>query len=152
MRETIIRVGLVLLAIGEGYPGYLATVNPHRFYRTFPGHGHHWLTPLGPYNEHLVTDLGGLFLAVALLAFLAAVFYDARTARIALAAWLVFSIEHLVFHARHTDVMSHTDNVAGLASLAASAGLAAVLFVLTFMGPRRGVAEPSPARGPQPAT
>jgi hypothetical protein len=52
-------VAAVLALIG-GYVGLWAAAWPRRFYDSFPGLGRHWVLALGPYNEHLIRDVGGL--------------------------------------------------------------------------------------------
>lgn len=46
---------------------------PRSFYVGFPGFGRAWVAVDGPYNEHLVRDVGGGTLALAALAVLALV-------------------------------------------------------------------------------
>ena len=88
------------------------------WYDSFPGLGRHWLPVLGPYNEHLARDVGSLYLAlVALSAGAAARAADTYLARLSGAAWLVFSIPHLLYHAVHFDVYPPLDqalNAVGL--------------------------------------
>ncbi len=40
--------------------GAWAEAAPHQFFRSFPWGHWHWLTLLGPYNEHIVPDVGGV--------------------------------------------------------------------------------------------
>ena len=46
--------------------GLTAAFAPHAFYDDFP-FVTHWVNLLPPYNEHLVTDVGGLYLGFAVL-------------------------------------------------------------------------------------
>lgn len=55
----------------------------------------------GPSREHLISDPGVLNLAVAVALGCAAAWLDLRLTRVALAAYLVYSISHLLFHATH---------------------------------------------------
>ena len=113
------RVLFGLLAIVAGALGGWAEAAPRSFYRTFPGFGHHWLPPLGPYNEHLLRDFGALNLGLAAAALVAAILLGAA-AWAAAAAWIAYSLPHLVFHAIHTDPYGVADNVANLVALTAA--------------------------------
>ena len=45
----------------------LGTPSPQSFYDDFPGLGRAWVSVDGPYNEHLVRDVGALNLALLVL-------------------------------------------------------------------------------------
>jgi hypothetical protein len=53
---------------------------------------------LGPYDEHLVRDVGALNLALCALLVFAAVVLEKRLVQAALVAWLVYAIPHFAFH------------------------------------------------------
>lgn len=119
------------------FVGGWAAVDPRGFYDSFPGLGFIWVSIDGPYNEHLVRDVGALYLGFA-----AATAYAAlqRTAAAAVAAsrtvglaWLVFSVPHLTYHALHLDGLSTLDAVAQMVSL----GSTIVLGALLLLGPER---------------
>ena len=57
----------------------------------------------GPYNEHLVRDIGGLNLALAFVAVMALVTGSTLLARVTGGAALVFGVPHLLYHATHLD-------------------------------------------------
>jgi hypothetical protein len=109
---------LLVTALLGLFVGGWALAAPHYWYDSFPGAGRHWLPILGPYNEHLTRDVGSLYLAlVALSAGAAARAADTYLVRLTGAAWLVFSIPHLLYHALHLDVYPPLDqalNVVGL--------------------------------------
>ena len=66
--------------------GAWQAVFPASFYGDFPGWGHHWVSPDGPYNEHLLHDVGLGDLAigsVALVALLTGVVWLARAVGLA---------------------------------------------------------------------
>lgn len=113
------RVLFALLGVALVAVGGWAELAPHRFYLDFPGvAGRHWLPPLGPYNEHLVRDFGGLNLALAAAAAVAAVTLARAAAACATAAWEAYSLPHFAFHAAHTGPYSSGDNIANLVVLA----------------------------------
>lgn len=129
------RAGLVVLALSGVVVGSWALVAPQSFYDSFPGFGRHWVAPSGPFNEHLVTDVGAAYLALTAAAVLALAWSDLRSCRLAGVVWAVFSTPHLYFHARHLDGLPTFDAVAQLTSLAGTLVIAVLL------------ALPSPAGG-----
>jgi hypothetical protein len=59
-----------------------------------------------PFNQHLMTDVGGLGLALAVVLGAAAVTMDRLLIRVALAAYLLYSVSHLLFHVTHLTGLS----------------------------------------------
>lgn len=109
---------LVVLTCAGAVVGGWAEAAPAAFYRTFPGFGRHWLSPLGPYNEHLIRDVGALNLALGAAALVAAIILTRAATATAAIAWLVYSLPHLAFHATHGMAFSTSENVAMLTALA----------------------------------
>jgi hypothetical protein len=73
----------------------------------------------GPYNEHVIRDVGVLNLALLVVTIGALVLGTRAVARMAAIAWLVYSVPHFVYHLRHlTMSMSGADKVGTLVSLA----------------------------------
>lgn len=130
-RWLVVRIGLVLLGLGQGYAAVWALFAPRSFFDGFPGGGAHWVSALPPYNEHLVRDYGSAFLAIAALALVAAWLADRRVARVALAIWALAAAPHLAFHLSHPDEPSGASGVASLATLALN--LAVPLFLLVLI-------------------
>jgi hypothetical protein len=120
------RIALVVIAGGSLIVGVWAQGFPRSFYDDFPGLGRVWVAVDGPFNEHLVRDVGGLNLGLAFVAILALVTGSVLLARAAGGAALLYGVPHLLYHATHTDPYDTTDAVASLASLAVAA-LAAAL-------------------------
>ena len=131
-RRGVFRAGLLVVAATQVLVGLWALIAPRSFYDDFPGGGRNWISSLGPYDEHLVRDVGSSFTALVVLLVLAAAFLELRLVQAALAAWLVFSIPHLAYHLTTTEAYSAGDNVASLAGLALQVVLPLVLLVLTF--------------------
>ena len=125
---TLRRVALVVIAAGSGLVGIWALAAPLSFYEDFPGAGRVWVAVDGPYNEHLVRDVGALNLALAFVAAFALVTGSVLVARAAGGAALVYGVPHLLYHALNTDPFDTGDVVAMLVSLtmAALAGLVAL--------------------------
>jgi len=94
-----------------------AALMPRSFYDDFPFLAS-WVDLLPPYNQHLVTDVGGLYLGFALLFAWAARTLQPTLVRAACSAWLLAGSLHLLFHATHLENFGTADAVAELASLA----------------------------------
>jgi hypothetical protein len=116
--------------------GLWQAVFPASFYADFPGMGHHWVSPDGPYNEHLLRDVGLGNLAVgtvALVALLTGVVWVARAVGLAV---VVMNLPHQLYHQAHVSVLpSTTDQVLQSTSLAAVSLAAVALLVLTLRLP-----------------
>jgi hypothetical protein len=92
---------LVVLAVSAAYVGVWAMLAPAGFYRSFPGLGWTWVATAGPYDEHLVRDVGELNLALLVVTVAAAIRPSRWNAVVAGLAWLAYGVPHLVFHATH---------------------------------------------------
>jgi hypothetical protein len=120
--------GILILVAAE--VGGWAQIAPRSFWRTFPGFGHHWLPPLGPYNEHAMRDFGGLNLALAAVTLVALVTLGRAAVAAAVIAWELYSVPHLAFHLAHLSPYSRVDAVANITSLIATVVLPVAGFVL----------------------
>src|SRR5205085_2906889 len=78
----------------------------------------HWVERLPPYNEHLVTDVGGLYLGFAVFLAWAAWKPERSIVLAASVAFLTVSVPHLLFHVTHLDGFGAVDGVAEIAGLA----------------------------------
>ena len=77
--------------------GLYALLAPRSFYDDFPlGRG--WVEALPAYNEHLVRDVGGLFLATGAFLLAAAWKLERRLVIVACASFLLFSVPHSIYH------------------------------------------------------
>ena len=129
MTTRIHQVILLILAGTGAIVGAWATGWPQGFYDAFPGFGRHWVSIDGPYNEHLVRDVGAAYLALTVLGL-----YALRTAlpelvRAAGAAWLVFGVLHFAYHLGHLGMFGTSDKVLNVVALGGSVVLAAALLV-----------------------
>jgi hypothetical protein len=130
MRDPVLRIGLVVLALPSLVLGLWAGFFPRGFYDDFPGLGRIWVAPDGPYNEHLVRDVGELNLALVVITAVAVVTLTPILVRAVLAGWIVSSVPHLVYHLRHLSPFSTDDRISIAASLALVPILAVVLLVI----------------------
>jgi hypothetical protein len=137
VRERIVRVIVAVWAFVAVQLGLWATFAPRSFYDDYPGFGREWVRVDGPYNEHLVRDFGALNLALAVVT-IAALVTMLRPLVIGVAvAWLAWGVPHLVYHLRHLDKYSTTDQVLNVFALAALPVLAVAVLVLTLRRPAR---------------
>lgn len=111
------RLALGFLFLAAVTIGLTAAVAPRTFYDDFPFLTH-WVELLPPYNEHLVTDVGGLYLGFAVLFGWAAWRLERALVLPLCVAWLLAASIHLIFHADHLGAFSTSDAIAEIASLA----------------------------------
>ena len=155
---AVVRIGLWLMALFSLLAGIQQQFAPRFFYEHFPGFGMQWVSVDGPYNEHLLRDLGGANLAFAVLTFFAIARPSVGLVRAVAIAMLVAQVPHFIYHAAHLDLLrTPLDRVLQTASLALT--LVIPLTVLLTAGrigqqrhsaiPQPGGAEPKSA-GQQP--
>lgn len=143
--KAAIRTVLAALGLVQLLDGLYALLAPHAFYSDFPlGRG--WVAALPAYNEHLVRDVGGLFLATGLVLVAAAWFCERRLAIIACASYLLFAIPHAIYHYLNLGPYSTGDAVANALTLAATVVLP--LWVLFELRRRPALARPAGAVPP----
>jgi 4-carboxymuconolactone decarboxylase len=130
-RPGILRVGLVLLGLPQLALGIWALISPSGWFGTFPGGGQHWLPAYGPFDEHLVTDVGATFLAIGLLLLIAGYLLERRVVQVALVAYLAYDIPHFIFHLGNDGVLGSGARVANGLTLGLSVASAAALLALT---------------------
>lgn len=148
---TLRRVLLLLTAALGAYVGAWAAFAPRSFYDSFPGFGFIWISIDGAWNEHLTRDVGTLNLGLAAATLFAAV---TRTGAVTASrtigiAWVVFSLPHLAYHARHLDGLGVADVVAQIVSVS-STGVLGLLLLLDDVTPRRAARSGAQARSPRP--
>jgi hypothetical protein len=114
---VVARAALWITAASAAAVGLLAVFAPRTFYDDFP-FTDHWVDRLPPYNEHLTTDVGGLYLGFALVLAWAAATLQRQLVQAACAGWILFSVLHFIFHARHLDAFGTSDAIQELISLA----------------------------------
>jgi alkylhydroperoxidase family enzyme len=141
-KGRILRVGLLLLSVPQLAIGAWALFAPRDWFESFPGGGNEWLPLYGPFDEHLVNDVGSTFVAIGLVLIVAAVWLDRRAVQLALVAYLAYQIPHFVYHLGADDALSNPDRVVNGVALGAAVAAAAALLVLTREGaPRTRRAE-----------
>lgn len=125
---------LVLFYLGliNAFPGLWALSAPHSFYGSFPGLGHAWVAVYGPYNEHLVRDVGGFFVALSVLCFLT-VFGRVPLSSTAICL-LSFNLPHLVYHLIHLHRLLPIDQLGNVIALSVNVLLPGLLLYVGTAG------------------
>ena len=137
-----VRLLMWLLALGNLGVGFQALFTPRSFYDDFPiGRG--WVAMDGPYNQHLVRDVGSLNLALVVLVFAALVIGTRAMARTAMVVWLVNAVPHFLYHLRHLTMNMPGGDKVGIVATLGFAALAPIVVLIWT----RGAAE---VRVPRP--
>lgn len=139
------RIGLGYLAVQAAYVALWILLAPRGFYDTFPTGPAEWVSPLPPFNEHLLRDFGAAGLGLAVLAVLAAVWLEQRLVQATAIVFLVSSLPHFVYHLTTTDRLSTADNIQSLTGLVLPALVSLGLLWASRSAPRAGGPSPPPA-------
>lgn len=147
----LVRGALVVMTASAAFVGAWALAAPESFYRSFPGLGRQWVAGDGPFNEHLVRDVGGLNLALAVVSAFAAVWLGRRLVLATCCGWLAYSLPHLAYHATHGGGLGGADVLLVLSTLTVSATLPACVALGVLLAPAppgrpADVASPNPNR------
>jgi hypothetical protein len=139
-RGWAIRPLLWSLAALDTAVGAFATVAPHAFYRNVLG-----VDMLGPYNQHLLSDVGGFYLGFGLLFAWAAWTRGRQLVRAACVAATLTGVLHFGYHAAHLEHFSTGTAAAQTAGLT----FAVALPLLSLFASRSADRNPgsSPASG-----
>ena len=109
---------------------------PASFFQDFPGFGRHWVDVDGPYNEHLLLDVGHGNLALGVVALVALLTRGVWLARATGLAAVVANLPHHLYHQRHVHVLETTsDEVLQTVTLSLVSVAAVLLAVLAFRLP-----------------
>lgn len=125
-------IGLFMLLAGVQ-----AAFAPRSFFEDFPG-GRGWIAAEGgSYDEHLVRDVGVLFLALIIVTVWAA--WRGEFLVPVAVAWLVQGVGHLAYHIGHLDGLDGVDRVGLVMSLVVIPVLAAIALGAMLASSRRPV-------------
>jgi hypothetical protein len=139
-RRLEFRVVLYVLGGIQLLNGIWITLSPTSFYDDFPlGRG--WAEALPAYNEHLMRDVGGLFMATGLVLVVAGLWLERRVVMLALGSYLLFAIPHTIYHLLNLEPYGAGDAIGNVIALGATVVLPVYLLVLLT---REGAATPSP--------
>jgi len=129
MTPNLQRTLLLVLAATGAYTGPWASIAPRSFYDSFPGLGRVWIAVDGPYNEHLIRDVGATYTALLVLSLLAAISLKPAVVATAGWTWLTFGTLHLSYHLPHLGDLDRTDQVLNVIALVGSFVLAVLLVI-----------------------
>lgn len=129
MTPSVRRILLWVLVLLGSYVGFWATFFPASFYESFPGPFSSWVAADGPYNEHLVRDVGTFNLALAAASAMATGYRDRGPAVVVALAWIVYSVPHLGYHLNHLGGLGAVDAVAQVVALSSTFVLAVPLLL-----------------------
>jgi hypothetical protein len=142
--KSTVRTVLAAFGFVQLVNGLWALLAPRSFYAEFPlGRG--WVELLPAYNDHLMRDVGGLYLATAGLLLGAAIVRTKATVVIACVSWLMFALPHALYHAFHLGPFGTADAIANPTVLSAAVLLPA--WVLAAVARRQPVREARRAAG-----
>jgi hypothetical protein len=113
--NTPLRAGMWFLALVGLGGGVVAAAAPRAFYDYVP-----WVDLDPPFAEHLMVDYGLMNLAMGLVLAVAAITMDRLMVRTVLAAYLLVTIPHLVYHVTHLEHYTATQAFGATTVLAIS--------------------------------
>ena len=117
MKPLITRDALWLLTVEAALVAVPALLAPRYFYDSFP-FGAGWVDLLPPFNQHLISDVGGFYLAFALLFAWAAVTLRRPLIVPLCVTWAIAALVHFVYHVTHLDGFDAADAIAQTVTLA----------------------------------
>lgn len=135
-----IRFLLLALGIPQGLIGLWALFAPRSFYDDFPAGTDGWVNVLGPFDEHLVIDVGALFIALAFLMAFAAYTLHRTTVFAAAVTWLLFAVPHAVYHFSNLGPYDTADAIGNSVTIGWT--VIGGLLILFLLRPRSRFTEP----------
>jgi alkylhydroperoxidase family enzyme len=135
------RLLLLALAVPQALIGLWALLAPRSFYDDFPAGSDGWVNPLGPFDQHLVSDVGALFVGLGVLLGFGA--WSLRRTMVVAAGvvWLIYAVPHFIWHVFNLEPYGTADAVANTAALAWTVVGGVLVLVLASRRPvRRGAA------------
>jgi 4-carboxymuconolactone decarboxylase len=158
-RDRWTRIALLALGVPNLFAGLWIRISPHSFYEEFPGFGMHWVSALGPYDGHALTDYGAALVGLSAGLIAVALMPRVRALPLMLSCWLLAATPHLLYHVVATGPLSTSDNVLNIGVLLPTVLIPAVLLAVDLraaapaMPSAAGSAgtnsriEPAPAHG-----
>jgi hypothetical protein len=131
MNTPFRRAILAVTALIGLFVGIWAEFFGRSFYESFPGFGLHWVSMSGPFNGHLVNDVGSAYLALTAISVAALFTRSALPGRMAGLGWAVFGVLHFIHHATHL-MGTTTDRAGNVLTL----GISAILGIILLFPPR----------------
>jgi alkylhydroperoxidase family enzyme len=132
---------LLALGIPQALIGFWALFAPRSFYDDFPAGTDGWVNQLGPFDEHLVTDVGSLFVAIGVLAILAGISLRRHFVVGATVAWLLYAVPHFVWHLLNLEPLATADAIANTVTTGWTVVGGLIVLYLVRSAPLARVAE-----------
>lgn len=126
-------------ALLAGFVGIWAYFFPQGFYDFFPGVLGSWVSVDGPFNEHLIRDVGAMYLAWLAASIGALIWRTDAAYRVLGLAWTIFGVLHFAYHSLHLEHMAMADAVGEMIAL----GISLLLGILLLIPTRRAAARPA---------
>jgi len=142
----VARALLAVIAAVQAEIGVWGEIAPRSFYDSFPGFGRHWVSPIGPYDEHLVRDYASAEIGLAVLLACAAIWFSRQLVLVAGAAFLAGTLPHFAFHLTTTDDLPALDNTLSLGGFVGEMVLVAVAMTAVARRPKRTLVGAQGAR------
>ncbi len=111
------------------FVGGWAYFSARSFYDSFPGVLGSWVSVDGPYNEHLIRDVGAMYLALAAASIGGLIWRHPIAFRVLGIAWTVFGALHFAYHALHLEHMSMDAAIGEMVALGVSLLLGILLLI-----------------------
>jgi hypothetical protein len=143
MMALVTRAALGILAAEAAAVAVPALLATRYFYESFP-FGASWVEMLPPFNQHLISDVGGFYLAFALLFGWAAITLRRPLVVPLCVSWAIAALVHFVYHVTHLDGWDAADAIAQTVSLAL---VLALPVIAVAAAPRSRVPETRHADG-----
>lgn len=139
-----IRLVLGYLALVSAQIGVWALLAPRSFYDDFPGLGRAWVAVDGPFNEHLIRDVGALNVALTAMFVAALVRLSRELVTMAGVVALAWGVPHAIYHLAKSDGLSPPDLAASLLGLLLFAAIGgALIFLASHLGREPGTPRPA---------
>ncbi len=129
--RTAFRAGLALVGAAQAELALWGLIAPHSLYSDYPGFGRHWISALGPFNEHLIRDYAAAELGFAVLLVCMAIWFERRLVLVGGAAFLAATVPHFAYHLATTDHLPAADNAASLTAFAVEIAVVAGAMVIS---------------------
>lgn len=116
-------------ALLAGFVGVWAYFFPATFYASFPGVLGSWVSVDGPFNEHLIRDVGAMYLALGCASVGSLIWRSDVGYRVLGIAWTVFGTLHFAYHAFHLEHLAVAEAVGEMVALGVSLLLGILLLI-----------------------
>jgi len=142
-----IRFLLLALGIPQALIGLWALASPRTFYDDFPAGTDGWVHVLGPFDEHLVTDVGSLFVALGVVLVFAGLSLRRGAVIAAATGWLIFSVPHFLWHMFNLEPYGTADAVSNTLTLGWTVVGGVLVLFLALRRPRERTVSSVPDGG-----